>query len=114
MTSVVVCSAMPERRRDWARILAADGACVVQCSGPLVDCPLVRGETACRLLRAADLAVYDLDSITATFLPTLLRRHPDRTMLFARDSVSPGGQHAPSVRRVHFRRRAAAACFGDL
>jgi hypothetical protein len=112
--SVVVTSAVPERRRDWARLFREDGTRVLECSGPLVDCPLLRGESACQLLEDADLALYDLDSVTPAFLPALLRRYASLSVIFARDAFSPGGQHMPSVRRFHFARRDRGACFGGF
>jgi hypothetical protein len=112
--TAVVTSAVPERRRQWAKVFSAEGTRVLECSGPLVDCPLLRGERECTFLAGADLAVYDLDSVTPLFLPTLLRKHAGTSILFARDALSPGREHTPSVRRVHFARRARATCFGAL
>lgn len=111
MTTVIV-SASPERRRDWARPFERDGGRALGCSGPLVHCPLVRDETRCALLDRADLAVYDLDSLTASFLPVLMRAYAHRTLLFARDTLTPGGQHQPSIRRFAAGGRGRGLCFG--
>ena len=111
----VVTSADPARRRDWASLFEEDGTRVLQCSGPLIDCPLARGETSCRLLDQADLAVYDLDSVTSTFLPLLRRAYAHRSLLFARDALTPGGQHRPSIRRfVVAGRGRRNVCFGGF
>ena len=114
MRKAVVTSAVPERRQQWAKVFADQDTRVFECSGPLIDCPLLRGERECVVLASADLAVYDLDSVTPLFLTTLLRKHSGVNVFFARDALSPGGEHTPSVRRVHLARRGRAACFGSL
>ncbi len=111
-STFLVASGEPARRRDWARLFEAEGERVVACSGPLVDCPLARGELRCPLLDAADMALYDLDAVTAEFLPTLLRAYPQRSLLFARDAVSPGGYHQPAIKRFVSAGRTQGTCFG--
>lgn len=113
--AIIVTSADLARRRDWARVFEEDGVRVAQCSGPLIDCPLARGETRCRLLEESELAVYDIDSLLPTFFPTLLRAYPHRSFLFARDALAAGGRHRPSVRRfVLARGRSGGPCFGTF
>lgn len=114
MTTTLVVTASLERRRDWARPFEQDGTKAIVCSGPLVDCPLARGETRCALLDRADLAVYDLDSVTASFLPVLMRAYAHRTLLFARDALTPGGRHVPSIRRFSAGGRGRGLCFGEF
>ncbi len=113
MTGIVVVSADPARRRDWASVFESGGQRVAVCSGPLIGCPLARGETGCLLLDESDVAVYDLDSVTPTLLPLLVRLYRHRTLLFARDTQTPGGRHRPSIVRLASPSR-GRACFGDF
>ncbi len=110
----VVTSALPARRRDWASVFEEDGAEVRVCSGPLANCALLRGETRCPLLDRADLAVYDLDSVTSAFLPVLMRTYPHRSFVFARDTLAAAGRHEPSVERFVLGGRGRGMCFGAL
>lgn len=110
----VVASADPKRRRDWARTFGGEDGPVTLCSGPLVECPLARGEARCSLLDKSTHALYDLDSITPTFLVTLLRVYPHRTLLFARDALTAGGRHRPAIKRFVVGKRHRDVCFGGL
>lgn len=93
-------SADAERREGWARFFEAEGARVIRCVGPLVSCALFAGRARCPLLDEAELAVYDVASLSPTFLLRLLRRSPRPQLGFARDVVDADGRHRPSVERV--------------
>lgn len=111
----VVVSADPERRRDWARTFDRSVARILECPGPLGACPLARGALRCAVLDEAELALYDLDSTLPSFLATLVRVYAHRSMLFARDTLTPGGRHQPAVKRFAIGRLPDDdACFGDL
>lgn len=119
MRTVVVMSANAGRREAWAKLLERRGQRVLRCAGPLVACSLLR-HLECPLLVDADLALYDLNSTTPSFLARVRRLSPGHPMLFARDVETEDGERRPRVHAVSERRLPAAldlgieVCFGSL
>ncbi len=93
MRTAVIVSADAGRRIEWGNHFAGDTRRVVRCVGPTVSCALLAGEPTCPLLDAAELAVYDRDSIVPDFVPLLLDRHPSLLLLFATDDPVQDGHH---------------------
>ncbi len=93
----VVASADPPRRTAWARFVGASAKRVLTCAGPGRDCPLVSGETRCRLLDVADVAVYDRACADPQFLARLVRAYPRLGIAVAHGGTD--GEHTPAVTR---------------
>lgn len=93
---VLVVSPCEGRRSDWSSVVADDRTVVETCPGPDVDCWLTRGHASCPLVAWADLALYDIDGITPSFLATLLQAHGGAAVVLARDRLVRG-QHRPSA-----------------
>lgn len=119
MRTVLVTSADAQRRRAWAHLLERRGQRVLRCAGPLVGCSLLT-RLECPLLQDADIALYDLDSVTPAFLARALRLSPRGPMLFARDVWSDEEGHRPRVHAVSERHLPMGldlgfeVCFGRL
>ena len=92
---VLVVSRDGERRRDWSRELARNGARVVRCAGRV--CPLLSGGQ-CELLAGAQAAVYDEEAVSPELFLALARAPLRPIVLFARDEPSDGRHHARFTR----------------
>lgn len=95
-TVVVV---MPEVARggDWVDALRGDHREVLWCAGPRQGCPLLSGHALCELLERADLAVYDVDGVSVSFLARLFRAYPELDIRVCRDDCLRDGRHRPAM-----------------
>lgn len=95
--AVLIVSPSEERRRDWTAVVEDDRTQVTTCPGPNEQCVLLRGlDETCPLVAKCDVALYDFDATTPSFLATLLRAHRAAEVVLVRDRMVRG-RHRPSV-----------------
>jgi hypothetical protein len=107
--TVLVVSADPAVRTDWARYFEALGMPTLRCVGPQGLCILVEGGD-CPLHKEADLAIYDRAAVTPELALRLMRRGRSLPIAFAADRLDAHGHHEPVVSAVASDRR--EACVG--
>ena len=95
--TVLVVSADPAVRSDWARHFEALGMRTIRCVGPQVTCALLDRER-CPLHEDADLAVYDRASLTPALTLKLAGLGDEFPLAFATDRLDAEGRHEPVVR----------------
>ena len=97
--SVLVVSADPAVRSDWARYVEAQGLRTLRCVGPQVLCVLLDG-AHCPLHEEADLAIYDRATVTPELTLNLIRVSHSLPIAFADDRLDAHGHHEPLVTAV--------------
>lgn len=95
--TVVVVTPDVERGADWTEALRGDHREVIWCAGPRQGCPLLSGHVLCELLEQADLAVYDVDGVSVSFLSRLFRAYPELDIRVCRDNCLRDGRHRPTM-----------------
>ena len=98
--SVLVVSADPAVRSDWARYVEAQGLRTLRCVGPQVLCMLLDGGRQCPLHEDADLAIYDRASVTPEITLKLIRASRSLPIAFATDQIDAHGHHQPVVTAI--------------
>lgn len=104
--AVLIVSPSEERRRDWSAVVQDDRTTVETCAGPTSHCVLLCGLETCPRVARSDVALYDFDATTPSFLALLLRAHRSAEVVLVRDRMVRG-HHRPSVvlrRRPHVAR----------
>jgi len=97
---VLVVSADPAVRSDWARYFVAQGLRILRCVGPQVLCVLIDGGRQCPLHEEADLAIYDRATLTPQLTRKLIRVSHSLPIAFAKDQIDAHGHHEPVVTAV--------------
>jgi len=97
---VLVVSADPAVRSDWARYFVAQGLRTLRCVGPQVLCVLIDGGRQCPLHKEADLAIYDRATLTPELTRKLIRVSHSLPIAFAKDQIDAHGYHEPVVTAV--------------
>ena len=98
--TVLVVSADPAVRSDWARYFVAQGLRTLRCVGPQVLCALTDGGRRCPLHEEADLAIYDRATLTPELTPKLIAVSHSLPIAFATDQIDTHGHHEPVVTAV--------------
>ena len=82
--AVVVVSGDGRLRETWARAFEGQGLRAMRCAGPEVTSCALLIMDRCPLHAAADIAVYDVDSVTPALLKRLRRPFPHTEIVFAK------------------------------
>lgn len=94
-TTVLVMSQGPAIREGWARHFERNGLRVIRCAGPgNTTCALDIAER-CPLHEDADVAFYEQESVTDELAVHLLTPPRLLPITFARDRMTPDGDHEP-------------------
>jgi len=96
---VLVVSADPAVRSDWARYFEAQSLRTLRCVGPQVLCVLLDG-AQCPLHEEADLAIYDRSALTPELTLKLIRASRSLPIAFAKDQLDAHGHHEPLITAV--------------
>jgi len=107
--TVLVVSADPVVRADWARYFEALGMRSLRCVGPQVLCVLLDGGH-CPLHEEADLAIYDRATLTPELTLKLVRASRHLPIAFATDRLGRQGHHEPTISALAS--EGADACVG--
>jgi hypothetical protein len=98
--TVLIVSADPAIRTDWARCFEALGMRTRHCVGPQVLCVLLDGGRQCPLHDEADLAIYDEAALTPELILRLVRARHSCPIAFAKDRPDAAGHHEPLITSV--------------